>query len=85
MKIIKPTEARNNLYNIINEVNQTHEPVTIYGHKENSSAVLIGKEDWESIKETLFLEQTGVMDSVRKREEDDSGFTDIDDINWDNL
>lgn len=85
MKIIKPTEARKDLYNIINQVNESHEPVTIYGHKKNSSAVLIGKADWESINETLLLEQTGVMDTVRKREADDSGFTDVDDIDWENL
>ena len=46
---------------------------------------MISLENWESIKETLLLEQTGVLDQVRKREKDDSGFTDIDEIDWDNL
>ncbi|OTE88232.1 prevent-host-death protein, partial [Escherichia coli] len=38
--------------------------------------------DWRAIQETLFLEQTGTLEKVRDREKDDSGFTDIDDIDW---
>ncbi|MGN4158064.1 prevent-host-death protein, partial [Staphylococcus auricularis] len=31
------------------------------------------------------LESTGIMDKVREREKDDSGYTNIDDLDWDNL
>ncbi|MDR0459770.1 MAG: prevent-host-death protein [Coriobacteriales bacterium] len=41
--------------------------------------------DWSSIKETLFLEQSGVMNTVRQRESDESGFSDVDDLDWDTL
>ena len=47
--------------------------------------LLIGLEDWRAIQETLFLEQTGTLDKVRDREKDDSGFTNIDDIDWEAL
>ncbi|HAQ4807499.1 TPA: type II toxin-antitoxin system Phd/YefM family antitoxin, partial [Enterococcus faecium] len=50
-----------------------------------NNAVLIGLDDWKAIKETLLLEQIGTLGVVRKREKDDSGFTNVDEIDWDNL
>ncbi|HEQ3959465.1 TPA: prevent-host-death protein, partial [Streptococcus pyogenes] len=50
-----------------------------------NSAVLIGLDDWKSIQETLYLETTGTMEKVRERENDNSGVTNINDIDWDNL
>ena len=47
------TNARKNLYRIVEEVNETHEPIEITG--KNASAVLVGEDDWRSITETLFL------------------------------
>ncbi|MCZ2500668.1 prevent-host-death protein, partial [Xylophilus sp. Kf1] len=44
--------------------------------------VIIGMEDWRSINETIYLEATGTMDKVREREHDNSGYTNIDDIDW---
>lgn len=38
-----------------------------------------------SIEETEYLESTGTMDKVREREQDNSGFTNVDDIDWDKL
>lgn len=80
-----PTEFRKNLFKAIKKVNEDSEPIIIHGKNEENSAVLISKDDWNSIAETLLLEQTGVMDKVRKRERDDSGFTDIDEVDWDSL
>lgn len=85
MEIITPTKARENFYNILKEVNESHSPIVISGSKSNSDAVLISKEDWDSINETLYLENNGVLNVVRERMEDNSGWTDIDDINWDEL
>ncbi|MDK6864014.1 MULTISPECIES: type II toxin-antitoxin system Phd/YefM family antitoxin [Nosocomiicoccus] len=85
MEIITPTKARENFYNILKEVNESHSPIVISGSKSNSEAVLISKEDWDSINETLYLENNGVLNVVRERMEDNSGWTDIDDINWDEL
>ncbi len=53
MKIIKATEARNNLYRLIDEASESHEPIYISGKRSN--AVLISEEDWRSIQETLHL------------------------------
>ncbi|MCT3199731.1 type II toxin-antitoxin system Phd/YefM family antitoxin [Weissella confusa] len=83
--IITPTNARKNLYNLIKKVNLDHTPVTISSSKKEEDAVLISKSDWDAIQETMYLENNGVGDVVRRREKDDSGFTDIDEINWDKL
>lgn len=38
-----------------------------------------------SIKETEYLESTRTMNKVREREQDKSGYTNVDDIDWDKL
>ncbi len=53
MSSINITNARKNLYRIVESVNLTHEPIEITG--KNANAVLVGEEDWRSITETLFL------------------------------
>lgn len=71
--------------NYLKAVNETHHEIEIISDKEENNAVLIGRKDWESIKETLYLKQQGVIDAVREREKDNSGYTDIDDLDWNNL
>jgi PHD/YefM family antitoxin component YafN of YafNO toxin-antitoxin module len=80
-----PTAARKNLYDIIKEVTSHKQAVEIAPAAGGDGVAVIPLSDWSSIKETLFLEQSGVLDVVRKREKDDTGFTDIDDIEWDKL
>mgnify|MGYP001029522058 FL=1 len=53
MTTLNSTEARSNLYGLIYQVNDSHQPITITGKKGN--AVLISEEDWSAINETLFL------------------------------
>ena len=53
MSSINITNARKNLYRIVESVNETHEPVEITG--KNGNAMLVGEEDWRNINETLFL------------------------------
>ncbi len=53
MSSINITNARKDLYKIVESVNLSHEPVHITG--KNGSAVLIGEDDWKSIEETLYL------------------------------
>jgi antitoxin YefM len=63
MKIIKATEARNNLYRLIDEASESHEPIHISGKRSN--AVLISEEDWRSIQETLhLLSMPGMRESI---------------------
>ena len=53
MSSINVTNARKDLYNLVQRVNSTHEPVEITGKESN--AILVGEEDWRSIQETLYL------------------------------
>ena len=53
MDTVKATEARAKLYGLIDQVEQSHEPVLITGKRSN--AVLIAEDDWKSVQETLYL------------------------------
>ena len=49
MTTVNATEARSKLYRLIDEVTQSHEPITITGKRGN--AVLIAEQDWNAINE----------------------------------
>ena len=53
MPTISATEARKQLYKLLDEVAETHEPIQITGKRNN--AVLISAEDWSAVQETLSL------------------------------
>ena len=53
MDTLTVTQARSNLYKLIEKVDENHHPTLIGGKKNN--AVLIGEADWRSIQETMFL------------------------------
>jgi len=53
MTTITATEARRQLYGLIDSVADSHEPVQIAGKRH--AAVLIAEEDWRAIQETLYL------------------------------
>jgi antitoxin YefM len=62
---VTASEARANLYRLIDETNASHRPVVIAGKR--SSAVLVAAEDWEAIQETLYLLAIpGMRESIRK-------------------
>lgn len=82
---LNPTSARKKFYQLLKEVNENHSEIQIISSTNENNAVLISLDDWKAIQETLYLEQTGTLDKVRSREKDDSGFTEVDDIDWDNL
>ena len=52
-KVVPVSQARENIYNLIDETAQTHEPILITGQRNN--AVMISQEDWNAIAETLYL------------------------------
>ena len=54
MIAISATKARDNIYQIISDVNANCEPITITNNK-GKNAVLIGEADWRAIEETLYL------------------------------
>jgi prevent-host-death family protein len=65
MSILKASEARSNLYRLIDEAAEHHEPVQITGKRNN--AVLVGEDDWRAIQETLYLLSIpGMRESIRK-------------------
>ena len=53
MTSITATEARKSLYKLVDEVQESHEPVQITGKR--GSAVLVSEDDWRAVQETLYL------------------------------
>ena len=53
MTNITATEARRQLYRLVDQVQESHEPIHITGKRGN--AVLVGEDDWRAVQETLFL------------------------------
>ena len=57
------TEARKNIYKLVEQTNETHEPIQITGKKNN--AVLVSEDDWRNIQETLYLTSIpGMRESI---------------------
>lgn len=57
------TEARKQLYRLIDQVAESHEPAHITGKR--TSAVLLSEEDWRAIQETLhLLSVPGMRESI---------------------
>ncbi len=52
-KIMSVSQVRADIYNVMDETAQTHEPILITGKRNN--VVMISQEDWNAIEETLYL------------------------------
>ncbi|MBD5458784.1 MAG: type II toxin-antitoxin system Phd/YefM family antitoxin [Lachnospiraceae bacterium] len=64
MTAISVTKARENIYQILADVNVNSQPVTITNNK-GKNGVLIGEEDWNAIQETLYLNSVpGLTESI---------------------
>ncbi len=64
MQSITATDARANLYRLIDEAAQSHAPLLISGKR--SDAVLVSSEDWSAIQETLYLLAVpGMRESIK--------------------
>ncbi|MCP4255790.1 MAG: type II toxin-antitoxin system Phd/YefM family antitoxin [Candidatus Scalindua sp.] len=65
MTTLTASQARTELYKLLDKVAVSHEPIQITGKRNN--AVLISEEDWSAIKETLYLLSIPKMrESVKK-------------------
>ncbi|HEY3698384.1 MAG TPA: type II toxin-antitoxin system Phd/YefM family antitoxin [Spongiibacteraceae bacterium] len=65
MNTLTASEARANLYRLIDEAAESHQPIIISGKRSN--AVLISAEDWNAIQETLFLLSVpGMRESIKE-------------------
>ncbi|WP_299260617.1 type II toxin-antitoxin system Phd/YefM family antitoxin [uncultured Kushneria sp.] len=80
MTKITATEARSNLYRLIDETAESHQPIVIMGKR--NKAVLVSEEDWFAIQETLYLLSVpGMRESIR--EEMDTSIEECDgELNW---
>jgi prevent-host-death family protein len=65
MTTLTASEARANLYRLIDQAAESHQPIHIAGKR--TSAVLLAAEDWQAIQETLFLLSVpGMRESVKE-------------------
>jgi len=59
------SQARANLYRLLDEAAETHKPIRITGKRHNG--VLVSEEDWAAIQETLYLLSIpGMRESIKK-------------------
>ena len=65
MNTLTASEARSNLYRLMDQTAESHQPIIISGKRTNS--VLVSAEDWEAIQETLYLLSIpGMRESIKK-------------------
>ncbi len=63
--VFTASEARANLFRLIDQVAASHQPIRITGKR--TDAVLVSAEDWASIQETLHLVSIpGMYESLRE-------------------
>ena len=79
MTSISITKARAKLNQIVSEVNESSQPITITNNR-GKNAVLIGEEDWKAIQDTLYLNSIPDMSQsiLASKEEDLSECTSYD-------
>ncbi len=64
MSTINITNARQNLFQLVADVNVGFNPITIVNNK-GKNAVLISEEEWKNIEETLYLSSIpGFVDNI---------------------
>ena len=64
MSAINITNARKELYSLVEDVNRYSEPTLIVSKKGN--AVLVSESDWNAIQETVYLNSIpGMVESIR--------------------
>lgn len=64
MQTLTASEAHTNLYRLMDQSAESHQPILISGKRTNS--VLISADDWEAIQETLYLLSVpGMRESIK--------------------
>ena len=65
MTTLTASQARANLYRLMDQTAQSHQPIHIAGKSAN--AVLLSEEDWQAIQETLYLLSVpGMRESIKE-------------------
>lgn len=78
------TNARADLYKIVEGVNKNHETVTLTT-KTGENAVLIAESDWRAIQETLYLNSIpNLVEGILKADEEEKveDMVNADDLEW---
>ncbi len=58
-------EVTTNLDQLIDQITETHQPITVKGTK--NEVVIISSEDWSAIQETIYLNSiSGYVDSIQE-------------------
>ena len=74
MTSISITKARAKLNQIVSEVNESSQPITITNNR-GKNAVLIGEEDWKAIQDTLYLNSIpGMSQSILASKEEEISY-----------
>ena len=85
MNTINITSARQNLFQLVSDVNVGYNPITIV-NKKGKNAVLISEEEWKNIEETLYLSSIpGLINNIneiRNNEDWDNAKEFIADEEW---
>ena len=69
MTAVNATTARQNLYQLIAEVNRSSIPVVITNNR-GKNAVLLSEEDWNALQETVYLNSIpGLAESILAEDE----------------
>lgn len=64
MNTLTASEARANLYRLMEQAAESHQPIIISGKR--TSSVLVSAEDWQAIQETLYLLSVpGMRESIK--------------------
>lgn len=77
------TNARADLYKIVEGVNQSHEPISITT-KTGNNAVLLAESDWKAIQETLYLNSIpGLAERILEGDNENlEDMVDAEELDW---
>ena len=65
MTTLSASDARANLYRLMDQAAVSHQPIVITGKRHDS--VLLSAEDWQAIQETLHLPSVpGMRESIKE-------------------
>lgn len=79
-KVMTVSQARTNIYKLMDETAQTHQPIMITGKRNN--VVMLSEEDWNAIEETLYLNSIPGMASSIQEAMDAPNSEFSEDIEW---
>lgn len=81
MSVVTISAARSNLFKIVQNAIESHEPVIMTG--KHGNVVLLSEEDFKSIQETLHLQTIPhLVEDVKKGRKQKSGLKTRKDLPW---